>query len=264
MSGDIEMDFSGKVALVTGSSRHLGATIAQVLGERGAEVGLHYASDRDGAQRVGESIRANGGAAEIFQAEISRSDDVRRLAAEVLGRFGHVDILVNNVGPYSDVPFANLPVETWDRVMNSGLRACYLLAQSFAPGMRERRWGCVVNISAGSAFIRVHSVYGLAKAALIHLTESLALELAPEIRVNAVAPGQIRESDELNQIDPNYIAKMTEATPLKRLVSRREVADAVCLLCSDLLPSMTGQTLVLDGGVTIPAGRETPVLNVST
>jgi NAD(P)-dependent dehydrogenase (short-subunit alcohol dehydrogenase family) len=264
MSADIEMDFSGKVALVTGSSRNLGVTIAQVLGERGARVALHYASDREGAQQGVESIRRNGGVADLFQADISAVHDARRLAAEVLERFGRVDILVNNVGPYSDVPFAELPVETWDRVMNSGLRACYLLAQSFAPGMKERGWGHVVNISAGSAFIRTHSVYGLAKAALIHLTESLALELAPEIRVNAVAPGQIRESDELNQIDPDYIAKMTELTPLKRLVTRREVADAVCLVCSDLLPSLTGQTLVLDGGVTIPVGREIPVLNVST
>lgn len=260
----MERDFNGKVALVTGSSRNLGVAIAQALGERGAEVAVHYATHEGGAREAAEVIRRTGGQAELFQADISQAEDVHRLSSEVLERFGRVDILVNNVGPYADFPFTELPVEAWDRVMNSGLRAPYLLAQAFAPGMKERGGGSIVNISAGSAFIRVHSVYGLAKAALIHLTEALALDLAPEIRVNAVAPGQIQESDELNQIDPNYLARMTETTPLKRLVTRREVAEAVCLLCSDLLPSLTGQTIVLDGGWTIPAGRETPVLKVST
>jgi NAD(P)-dependent dehydrogenase (short-subunit alcohol dehydrogenase family) len=260
----MEVDFGGKVVLVTGSSRHLGATIAQTLGERGAQVAVHYATHSEGAQETADLIRQSGGRAELFQADLSQTEDVQRLAQEVLDRLGRVDILVNNVGPYADFPFTELPPAAWDRVMNSGLRACYQLGQALAPGMKERGWGAVVNISAGSAFIRVHSVYGLAKAALIHLTESLALELAPEIRVNAVAPGQIQESDELNQIDPTYMARMTETTPLKRLVTRQEVAEAVCLLCSDLLPSMTGQTVVLDGGWTIPAGHETPVLKVST
>lgn len=264
MSSSLTVDFTDRVALVTGSSRNLGAAIALALGERGARVAVHYATDRDGARHSADSIRRAGGIAELFQADIAGAGEAHRLASDVLERFGRVDILVNNVGPYSDVPFTALPADTWDRVMNSGLRACYQLTQACAPGMKDRGWGSIVNISAGSAFIRVHSVYGLAKAALIHLTESLALELAPEVRVNAIAPGQIRESDELNQVDPDYIARTTAATPLQRLVTRQEVADAVCLLCSDLLPSMTGQTLVLDGGVTIPTGRDTPVLGVST
>lgn len=259
----MEIRFDGAVAVVTGSSRNLGVAIADALAERGAAVAVHYAHHPAGAEALVARIRQGGGRAELFRADLAQAEEVQRLAAEVLGRFGRVDILVNNVGPYADRPFLTLPVEDWDRVVNSGLRACYLLAQALAPGMRERGKGSIVNISAGSAFIRVHSVYGLAKAAVIHLTESLALELAPEIRVNAVAPGQISESDELTQIDPHYLERMTETTPLRRLVTRREVADAVCLLCSDLLPSLTGQTLALDGGWTIPAGRETPVLNVS-
>jgi len=256
-------EFAGRVAIVTGSSRSLGATIAQTLSARGAQVAIHYARDAERARKVTEAIGRSGGVVELFQADLAAADSAQRLAADVLERFGHVDILVNNVGPYSDVPFVKLPAAEWDRVMNSGLRAAYLLAQAFAPSMKDGGRGSIVNISAGSAFIRVHSVYGLAKAALIHLTESLALELAPEVRVNAVAPGQIRESDEVLQIDPQYISRMIESTPLQRLVTRQEVADAVCLLCSNVLPSLTGQTLALDGGWSIPAGRATPVLNAS-
>lgn len=254
---------AGKTALVTGSSRNLGATIAQTLGASGAEVAVHYSRSAEGARKAAEAIVARGGAAALFQADLAQAEEAQRLASAVLDRFGRVDILVNNVGPYTDIPFTDLPVGDWDRIMNSGLRSSYLLAQAFAPGMRERGWGSIVNISAGSAFIRVHSIYGLMKDAVLHLTQSLALELAPEVRVNAIAPGQIYESDEVNAIDPTFIPRMIESTPLKRLVTRQEVADAVFLLCSDRFPSLTGQTLVLDGGWSIPVGRDTPVLGTS-
>ena len=259
----IPIDFSGKVALVTGSSRNLGAVIARALAERGAEVAVHYAKHADDAQRMARQIQESSGIAEVFRADVGDSGEVRRLAAEVLARFGRVDMLVNNVGPYADIPLLDLPEDVWDAALNSNVKASYLLTQALAPGMKQRGWGRIVNLAAVSAFVRVHSVYGLAKAAVIHLTESLALELAPEIRVNAIAPGQIQESDEIELIAPGYIAQMTEATPLRRLVTRQEVADAACLLCSDRLPSLTGQTLVLDGGWSLPVGRKTPVLNVS-
>src|SRR5205085_12298588 len=139
----------------------------------------------------------------------------------------------------------------------------YLLTQAMATGMKQRGWGRILNRSAVSAVVRVHSIRGLPKAAVIHLADSLALALAPEIRVNAIAPGQIQESDEIEHIAPGYIAQMTEATPLRRLVTRQEVADAACLLCSDRLPSPTGQTLVLGGRWSLPAGSKTPVLHVS-
>jgi len=262
-SGTITFDFHGKVAVVTGSSRHLGATIARTLGACGAQVAVHYARQAEEANRVVGEIRDAGGVAEAFQADATDADALRRMAAAVLERFGRVDILVNNVGPYADLPFASMPEEVWDRVMDSCVKAAYLLTQSFAPGMRDRGWGRIVNISAGSAFIRTHSVYGLAKAAIIHLTESLAVELAPQIRVNAIAPGQIQDSEEIDRIDPTYKTRLAEATPLRRLVTRAEIAQAVCLLSSDLFPSLTGHTLVLDGGWSIPVGRDTPVLGMN-
>ncbi|GAC1313387.1 MAG: 3-oxoacyl-ACP reductase FabG [Chloroflexota bacterium] len=254
------MELTGKVALVTGSSRNLGAAIVVRLAELGAHVAVHYNRTEDGARRIARQITDRGGTADVFGADIADAKAVADLATHVVDRFGGVDILVNNVGPYSDVPFTHLPVGTWDTVLNSNLRAPYLLAQHLAPRMRERGWGRIVNVSAVSAALRVHSIYGLSKAALIHLTECLALELAPEVRVNAIAPGQIEESEEIDALDPTYKIAMREATPTRRLVTRREIAEAVCLLCSETLPSVTGQTLVLDGGWSLPVGRATPTI----
>ena len=254
------MDFSGKVALVTGSSRNLGAAIAARLGERGTHVAVHYNRNPDRARQLAQRINESGGTAEVFGADVADADAVMQLGDAVTTRFGKVDILVNNVGPYSDLPFTTLPVATWDAVFNSNLRSAYLLAQKLAPGMRERGWGRIVNISAVSALLRAHSIYGLSKAALIHLTECLALELAPEVAVNAIAPGQIEESEEIDELDPTYKIRLRETTPTRRLVSRTEIADAVCMLCSDQYPSLTGQTIVLDGGWSLPVGRSTPTI----
>jgi NAD(P)-dependent dehydrogenase (short-subunit alcohol dehydrogenase family) len=254
------MDLSGKVALVTGSSRNLGGRLSMALAERGAQVAVHYNRAEGRARDVALRIVEGGGAAEVFGANIADASAASSLADAVLARFGRVDILVNNVGPYSDLPFMHMPVETWDAVFNSNVRAPYLLAQRLAPGMRERGWGRIINISAVSALMRVHSIYGLSKAALIHLTEALALELAPEVAVNAIAPGQIEESEEIDALDPTYKARLRETTPARRLVTRTEIAQVVCWLCSDDLPSLTGQTLVLDGGWSLPVGRATPTV----
>jgi len=254
------VDFEDKVALVTGSSRNLGGAIATQLAERGARVAVHYNRSEGRAREVARRITADGGIAEVFGADVADASAVASLAERVVQRFGRVDILVNNVGPYSDLPFTRLPLETWNAVLNTNLRAPYLLAQHLAPGMRERGWGRIVNVSAVSALLRVHSIYGLSKAALIHLTECLALELAPEVRVNAIAPGQIEESEEIDELDPTYKATLRATTPTRQLVTRPEVAETVCLMCSDRLPSLTGQTLVLDGGWSLPIGRSTPTI----
>lgn len=254
------MELAGKVALVTGSSRNLGGSIALALAESGAQVAVHYNHSPDRAQQIVEQITTSGGTAEMFGADAADAQAVYGLAERVLERFGHVDVLVNNVGPYSDLPFSSLPVETWDAVFNTNVRAAYLLAQRLGPGMRAAGWGRIVNITAVSALVRVHSIYGLSKAALIHLTEALALELAPEVTVNAIAPGQIEESEEIDLLDPTYKSRLRETTPTRRLVTRTEIAEAIRLLCSDRLPSLTGQTLVLDGGWSLPAGRATPTI----
>jgi NAD(P)-dependent dehydrogenase (short-subunit alcohol dehydrogenase family) len=211
---------------------------------------VHYRSRREAAEGVVAAIRDSGGRAQAFAADVARSDDVRRLVSDVAGALGPIAVLVNNAGPFSDTPLSTLPEADWDYVLAANLKAVYLAAQLVVPGMRRAGWGRIVSIGATSGFVRSHSVYGLAKAALLHLTESLALELAPAITVNAVVPSQIASprTDGLT----GYKARAIADTPLGRLVTQAEIARMVVLLCSRDFDFVTGQRLVLDGGRALP------------
>ena len=156
-------------------------------------------------------------------------------------------VVINEINYH---PSTDLEEEEFDRVWNANTRATYLMARAVAAGMRESGWGRIVNLSASSAFVRNRSVYTLANAAIITLTEELAVELAPEIGVNAIAPGQINESlEELRDIVPDWAVQVISDTPRGRLVTRREIADIVVLLCGPLFDSVTGVTLPVDGGL---------------
>jgi NAD(P)-dependent dehydrogenase (short-subunit alcohol dehydrogenase family) len=243
---------SGKVALVTASSRYTGAVIASTLARAGAHTAIHYHSSRDKAEVLVEQLRAEGLEAKAFGADGRQPEALRRMADEIRQQFGGVDILVNNLGPYADTPFLKLPEAQWDWILNTNLKAAYVLTQNLAPGMIERGWGRIINITAASAFIRSHSIYGLAKAALIYLTEALAVELAPQVTVNAISPGQIEDSELIDEIDPNYKRILREESPLKRLVTRQEIAEMILLLCHGPFASVTGQTIAMDAGWTLP------------
>src|SRR5262249_30055204 len=146
---------------------------------------------------------------------------------------GGIDILVNNAGPFSMAPFGSLPEAERDKVWDPNVKAIYVSARRVSAGMRDGGWGRMVNVSAGSASLRNHSVYGLAKNAVNFLTEELALELGPAVTVNAVAPGQIEESAaDIGEIDPTFVERAVRHTPAGRLVTRSEVAGIVTLMCS--------------------------------
>ncbi len=245
-----ETVLDGKVALVTGASSGAGAEIARALARAGARVAVHYRSSRTGAEAVAAAIRGDGAEAAVFQADVSRSGDVRRLIADVTARLGPIGVLVNNAGPFADTPFRALAEPDWDYIMDANLKAVWLAAQCVVPGMARLGWGRIVNLGATSAFVRSHSVYGLAKAALLHLTESLAVELAPHITVNAVVPSQIA-SARTDQM-PAYKAAAIAATPLGRLVSETEIGRMVALVCSPAFDFVTGRAIVMDGGRTLP------------
>ncbi|GMQ85630.1 MAG: 3-oxoacyl-ACP reductase FabG [Acidimicrobiia bacterium] len=242
----------GHRAVVTGASRNLGAEIAARLAAAGAAVAVNYRSSQDEAEAVVASLPdAGGGHHRAVAGDVADPDGADRVvteAAKALG--GPIDILVNNAGPYSATPFVELEEEEFDRVWNANARATYLMSRAAAPGMRDGGWGRIVNLSASSAFVRNRSVYTLANAAIITLTEELAVELAPQIGVNAIAPGQIQESlEELTDIVPDWAVQVVAATPRGRLVTRREIADIVVLLCGPLFDSVTGVTLPVDGGL---------------
>ncbi len=249
---------AGRVALVTGASHGTGVDIARALARAGARVAVHYRSDRAAGEALAESIRAEGGVADVFPADVARMDDVRRLVAEVQGALGAPDIVVSNAGPFNDAPFTALAEADWDYVMNANLKSVYLTAQLVAPDMKTAGWGRIVNIGATSGLVRTHGVYGLAKAALLHLTQSLALELAPAVTVNAIVPSQIASARTDGMAD--YKAAAIAGTPLGRLVTQAEIAQMAVRLCSPEFDFVTGQAIVMDGGRTIP---RFPKLNLS-
>jgi NAD(P)-dependent dehydrogenase (short-subunit alcohol dehydrogenase family) len=220
----------------------------RALAQAGAQVAIDYKESAEAARALAEAVQNEGGQAEAFFGDAGDLDSLRGLLEAAGQRFSGLDILVNNVGPYTDAPFVKLAPEAWDWIVNTNVKAAYLAAQAVYPAMQARGWGRIVNISANSAFVRNHSVYGLAKNALLALTEALALEFSPHVTVNAIAPGLIDDA-EVPEADKQM---MLAGTPLRRLVTAPEVAHMVCLLCSPAFDSVTGQTIVMDGGQTIP------------
>jgi NAD(P)-dependent dehydrogenase (short-subunit alcohol dehydrogenase family) len=242
--------FEGKTALVTGASMNLGAVTARTLAAHGAIVAVNFLDTEPEPRDLLADLRAFGQPAHMIPGDLSKGDVVRSVAAEAVDKLGgKIDILVNNAGPFNADPFALLAERAWDRIMNVNLKAAYLATQVVVPGMREAGWGRIINMAAGSAFIRNHGVYGLAKGAVILLTEALALELGPEITVNAIAPGQIAESGpDISAIDPTFVDRAIAHSPGGRLVTRREVADLIIWLCSTAADMITGHTIPIDAG----------------
>jgi NAD(P)-dependent dehydrogenase (short-subunit alcohol dehydrogenase family) len=246
---------AGKVALVTGAYRNLGAVTAETLARSGALViindRLPVTEDQAGAQTL-ERICAHGVEGHAIPADLGQGSEVRRMCRAALAIYGRVDVLVNNAGPFNMDPYLQLSEAQWDLVMDVNLKAIYLTAQELAPQMKAQGWGRIVSMCAGSAFVRNHNVYTLAKVGVQVITESLALELGPEITINAIAPGQIDESlPDIAQFDPTFGDRYIARTPAKRLVTRQEVANLIALLCTPAFDAMTGVTMRLDGGAEI-------------
>jgi NAD(P)-dependent dehydrogenase (short-subunit alcohol dehydrogenase family) len=241
---------SGKVVLVTGSSSGAGASIARAFARQGARVAVHCRSAMRDAERVAAGIVGDGGSAMVFRGDLAEEAATAALADAVEHRLGPVSVLVNNAGPFADAPFRSLAPEMWDRIMMVNLKVPYLLTRRLCAGMERLGWGRIVNIGATSSLVRTHSVYGLAKAALLHLTESLALELAPLITVNALVPSQI--ASPRTDTMPAYKEAAIAGTPLGRLVTEDEIGAMAVLVCSPAFDFVTGRAIVMDGGRTLP------------
>ena len=244
-SGD-DLFLEGHTALVTASSRNLGAETVRALALAGADVVVTYRQSGNAAEALIRELPAGQHVA-VF-GDTSHHQGVESMVSQAIAAAsGPIDIVVNNSGPFSMEPFVELPPSEWDRIWTANVKAAYLTSKLLAPGMGD--WGRIVNISAGSAFLRSHSIYTLSKAAMITLTELLAIELAPSVTVNCVAPGQIFESAaDMEEFDPSFVDRAVEATPLGRLATRREVARIVTELCGPRFDVVTGATIPVDGG----------------
>ena len=249
---DLSRELSGRVGLVTAASRKLGAEIARQLANNGVDVAINYLESEAAARGLCAEVSALGVRAVPVRADVSQPDQVSRLVEETTAALGPIDILVNNAGNFVETPFLQLPFTDFDRVMSGNIRATYLLTQIIGGQMKSRGRGHIVNVASASAYDCSNSVYSLAKAAVVHFTQAAAVELAPEVRINAIAPDLIMENEDNPQ---DLVERTIAATPLQRLVGRKEIADMVCLLCSSAFDFVTGQTLIVDGGHSIHSTR---------
>jgi pteridine reductase len=238
------VELRGRVALVTGAGRRVGRALAVGLGAQGMRVAVHYhASDR-GARESADLIAHAGGTATLFSADLTGPDAPEQLVRDVVDRLGALDVLVNSSAVMERTALGDVTPAAWDAMMALNLRAPFLLAQAAAPQLSRRR-GAIVNIADLAAFETwpAYIPHGISKAGVVYMTRALARVLAPNVRVNAVAPGAVLLPDGWTEDDA---AKLRESTPLARLGSPQDVVDAMLyLLHSDYV---TGETLIVDGG----------------
>ncbi len=246
-------NFSNKVAIVTGAGQGIGKAIAIALGRKGTKVVVADVSDLISA--VAKEIEALGSKALPLRCDVTNRESVENMTKSVLDNYGRIDILVNNAGIYPLKPFVEMTEKDWDRVFNVNIKGIFNCTQTVLPTMRGQRYGRIVNISsiAGTVigyFNLVH--YSATKAAIVGFTRSLALEVARDgICVNAIAPGAI-ETKAATEVVPKEVAdQMIAAIPLGRWGKPEEIASAVLFLAGEESSYMTGQCIVIDGGLTI-------------
>lgn len=245
------MDFSGKTALITGSSSGIGAAIAQEFATGGAKVAIHYRGNAQGAETVAAAIRDAGGHCAIYQADVSTVDQAATLVKQVQSDLGSLDILVNNAGTTRDTLLMSMKEEEWDAVINTNLKSVYTVTRAALRGMLKSRWGRIINIASvvGLTGQAGQANYAASKAGIIGFTKSLAREVASRnITVNAVAPGFIPTAltDVLTEEQRSTIISNT---PVGRMGTPAEVAWAVAFLAAERSSFITGQVLTVDGGL---------------
>ncbi|HEX4377859.1 MAG TPA: pteridine reductase [Steroidobacteraceae bacterium] len=243
-------DLRGRTALVTGGARRVGARIVQVLHAAGANVVIHCHRSRDSAERLATQLQADRPAsAAVVSADLMDIGQLSQLVQACHDRFGGLDILVNNASTFYPTPIGSMTATQWDDLMGTNLRAPMFLAQA-AAGELKRSRGLILNLVDihGMRPLRDHLIYSSAKAALIMLTRGLARELAPEVRVNGIAPGPVMWPE--GGLDDERKAEILNRTPLHRAGSPDDIASAALFFATGA-PFVTGQILAVDGGRSI-------------
>jgi NAD(P)-dependent dehydrogenase (short-subunit alcohol dehydrogenase family) len=246
-------DLSGQVAIVTGASRGIGRAIAVRMAQHGARV-VVSSRKLDACQEVVDEIATQGGEAFAQACNIGRKEDLQALVDAAMARWGRIDTMVSNaaVNPHFG-PSISMPDEAFDKIMASNVRSSLWLAHMVLPGMAERGGGTVIIVSsiAGLRGSPVLGAYGISKAADMQIARNIAVEWGPRnIRANCIAPGLVR-TDFARALweNPDILRKRTRDTPLKRIGEPDEIAGAAVFLASAAGSFMTGQTIVIDGGV---------------
>lgn len=244
------MEFVGRVVLVTGGGRGIGRAISAAFAQGGAAVAIAYREGAADAAGIAEALRRAGRRALAVRADVTRAGDVQTLVAQVLDAWGRLDVLVNNAGILRRTPLADLTLKEWQEVIDTNLTGAMLCAQAAVPALRERA-GCIVNIASIRGLIGGTSpAYAASKGGMVTLTKTLARTLAPHVRVNAVAPGFVDTAMNAH-LTIEQRAKIAEQIPLGRFAEPEEIARTTVFLASPRASYITGQVLVVDGGLTM-------------
>ena len=239
------MELKGRVALVTGAGRRLGRAMASALAGRGMTVAIHHHASSRGAYELKQQILDSGGRAACFEADLTNAAAARSLPLRVVEQLGQLDVLVNSAAVMHRLGFDETTPEQWDAIQNLNLRAVFFCTQGAAPALRASR-GRVVNLAdlAGLEPWQGFAAHSVSKAGVVMLTKVLALSLAPEVTVNAIAPGAVLVPDEYDAEERERLAR---ATPLRRLGDPADVISALLYLL-EAGDFVTGEVLVVDGG----------------
>ncbi|MGB9774248.1 MAG: SDR family NAD(P)-dependent oxidoreductase [Bacteroidota bacterium] len=244
--------FDGEVALITGGSRGIGASVARLFAAAGGTVAITYMGREDAAKEVLKEVERLGQKGIAVRGDVAVWGDVQRIVDDVLRNFGRVDVLVNNAGIWTYGEVDEMSDEVWERTIDVNLKGTFYMCRAVVPHMKQQGGGRIINISstAGQRGEAFHSHYAASKGGIISFTKSLAVELAPfNILVNSVAPGWV-DTDMCKEVfsDPNYKEEVRKSIPLGRIAGPDDIAGPVIFLASHLARHITGEVLNVNGG----------------
>ncbi len=246
--------FQGKTAVITGASRGVGRATALRLAQAGANIVVNFLSAEDKAKNVVELCKEKGASAIAVQGDVSVWSEAQNVAHKALEEFASIDLLVLNAGIWEGAPIEEMSEEVWNKVLNTNLKAAWAMTKACVPAMRKADAGAIVMVSstAGQRGEANYSNYAASKGGQISFTKALACELAPKIRVNAVAPGWI-ETAMVRPVfeDEKYKQSVIDSIPLKRVATTDDVALSICFLLSDWSRHITGEILNINGGAVL-------------
>ncbi len=248
------MKLKNKIALITGASKGIGRAIALEFAEQEAIVIINYNKSEQEAKELEEEITKKGKLAHSIKADISKISDIIKMKEEIIKKYKKIDILINNAGIYEKNHFFESTEQSWDLTINTNLKGVYFCSKIFSEIMLNQKEGRIINISSNAGIMPRKDKgleYGISKSGLIYLTKSLALTLAPYIRVNAIAPGYTETEMSSFYGNPSLKREIEKKIPLQKVNLPEDIAKSSLFLASDEAKNITGQILIIDGGYSL-------------